>query len=41
MHDVVIRRSVYDKNPWIAQSLYDACDEAKSREFFGKVVLLP
>jgi 4,5-dihydroxyphthalate decarboxylase len=31
MHDVVIRRSVYDKNPWIAQSLYDACEEAKAR----------
>jgi 4,5-dihydroxyphthalate decarboxylase len=31
MHDVVIRRSVYDKNPWIAQSLYAACEEAKSR----------
>jgi 4,5-dihydroxyphthalate decarboxylase len=31
MHDVVIRRSVYDKNPWIARSLYDACEEAKAR----------
>jgi 4,5-dihydroxyphthalate decarboxylase len=29
MHDVVIRRSVYDKNPWIAESLCDACEEAK------------
>lgn len=31
MHDVVIRRRVYDKNPWIAESLYAACDEAKAR----------
>jgi 4,5-dihydroxyphthalate decarboxylase len=29
MHDVVIRRAVYDKNPWVAESLYDACEEAK------------
>jgi 4,5-dihydroxyphthalate decarboxylase len=31
MHDVVIRRAVYDKNPWIAESLYEACEEAKAR----------
>jgi 4,5-dihydroxyphthalate decarboxylase len=30
MHDVAIRRRVYDKNPWIAQSLYRACEEAKA-----------
>jgi 4,5-dihydroxyphthalate decarboxylase len=31
MHTVVIRRDVYQKNPWIAQSLYKACVAAKSR----------
>jgi 4,5-dihydroxyphthalate decarboxylase len=31
MHDVVIRRAVYEKNPWIAESLYAACEEAKAR----------
>jgi len=31
MHDVVIRRGVYDKNPWIAESLYQACEEAKAK----------
>ena len=31
MHDVVIRRRVYEKNPWIAESLYAACEEAKAR----------
>ena len=29
MHCVAIRRSVYEQNPWIAQSLYDAFCEAK------------
>jgi 4,5-dihydroxyphthalate decarboxylase len=29
MHVVVVRRSTYDKNPWIARSLYDAFSEAK------------
>jgi 4,5-dihydroxyphthalate decarboxylase len=30
MHGVVIRRRLYDKNPWIAESLYQACEEAKN-----------
>src|SRR5579864_154853 len=29
MHTFVIRRDVYDKNPWVAQSLYKAFKEAK------------
>ncbi len=29
MHCIAIRRSVYEQNPWIAQSLYDAFCEAK------------
>jgi 4,5-dihydroxyphthalate decarboxylase len=31
MHDVVIRRAAYDANPWIAESLYAAFEEAKKR----------
>jgi 4,5-dihydroxyphthalate decarboxylase len=30
MHTVVIRRDVYAKNPWVAQSLYKAFAEAKA-----------
>jgi 4,5-dihydroxyphthalate decarboxylase len=29
MHVVVIRREVYDKNPWVARSLYKAFSDAK------------
>ena len=29
MHTVVIRRDVYEANPWIAQSLYKAFAEAQ------------
>jgi 4,5-dihydroxyphthalate decarboxylase len=29
MHTVVIRQEVYDQNPWIAQSLFKAFDQAK------------
>lgn len=29
MHTIVLRQDVYDKNPWIAQSLYKAFAEAK------------
>jgi hypothetical protein len=31
MHTVVIRRDVYEKNPWIARALYDAFKEAKAQ----------
>lgn len=30
MHTVVIRRDVYERNPWIARQLYDAFDAAKA-----------
>lgn len=29
MHTIVLKRSAYDRNPWIAQSLFDAFCEAK------------
>jgi 4,5-dihydroxyphthalate decarboxylase len=29
MHTLVMRRSVYEENPWIAESLFDAFSEAK------------
>jgi len=29
MHTVVIKRSVYDKNPWVAMELFKACRAAK------------
>jgi 4,5-dihydroxyphthalate decarboxylase len=31
MHTVAIRRDAFDRNPWIARSLYKAFDEAKRR----------
>jgi 4,5-dihydroxyphthalate decarboxylase len=31
MHTVVIRRDVYEKNPWVAQSLYKAFTAAKAK----------
>jgi 4,5-dihydroxyphthalate decarboxylase len=31
MHVLVIRKEVYDPNPWVAQSLYKAFCEAKDR----------
>ena len=33
MHTVVIRRDVYEKNPWVAQSLFKAFTEAKARAY--------
>lgn len=31
MHCVVIKRDIYDRNPWVARSLFDAFDMAKKR----------
>jgi 4,5-dihydroxyphthalate decarboxylase len=31
MHTIVIKRDVYSRNPWIAQSLFDAFSDAKQR----------
>ena len=33
MHTVVIRRDVYEKNPWVAQSLYKAFTAAKAKAY--------
>jgi 4,5-dihydroxyphthalate decarboxylase len=33
MHTVVIRRDVYAKNPWVAQSLHKAFTEAKAKAY--------
>ena len=33
MHTIVIRRDVYDANPWVAQSLYKAFSAAKARAY--------
>jgi 4,5-dihydroxyphthalate decarboxylase len=43
MHTVVIRRDVYQKNPWVAQSLYKAFSEAKARmvALYGQTAALP
>jgi 4,5-dihydroxyphthalate decarboxylase len=43
MHTVVIRRDVYAKNPWVAQSLYKAFTEAKSRAYalYDQTAALP
>ena len=43
MHTVVIRRDVYAKNPWIAQSLYKAFSEAKARAYalYSQTAALP
>lgn len=31
MHAVVVKRSIYEKNSWVAASLYRACEAAKNR----------
>ena len=43
MHTIVIRRDVYAKDPWIAQSLYKAFTEAKSRAYalYDQTAALP
>jgi 4,5-dihydroxyphthalate decarboxylase len=43
MHTVVIRRDVYEKNRWVAQSLYKAFVAAKARayELYNQTAALP
>ncbi len=43
MHTVVIRRDVYAKNPWVAQSLYKAfvAAKAKAYELYDQTAALP
>ena len=43
MHTVVIRRDVYEKNPWVAQSLYKAFAAAKAKalELFNQTAAMP
>jgi 4,5-dihydroxyphthalate decarboxylase len=43
MHTVVIRRDVYARHPWVAQSLYKAFAEAKSRAYalYDQTAALP
>jgi 4,5-dihydroxyphthalate decarboxylase len=43
MHTVVIRRDVYAKNPWVAQSLYKAFAEAKAKTYalYDQTAALP
>jgi len=43
MHTVVIRRDVYEANPWVAQSLFKALSAAKARamELYGQTAALP
>lgn len=43
MHTVVIRRDVYAKNPWVAQSLYKAFTEAKAKAYalYNQTAALP
>ena len=43
MHTVVVRRDVYEKNPWVAQSLYKAFTAAKAKayELYAQTAALP
>src|SRR6059036_3055429 len=43
MHVIVIRRDVYEKNPWVAQSLYKALNASKARamEMYQQTAALP
>src|SRR2546430_2791105 len=43
MHTVVIRRDVYEKDPWVAQSLYKALEAAKSHalELYQQTAAMP
>jgi len=43
MHTLVIRREVYDANPWVAQSLYKAfvAAKAKAYELYDQTAALP
>jgi 4,5-dihydroxyphthalate decarboxylase len=42
MHTVVIRRDVYEKNPWVAQALYKAlvASKAKAMEMYNQTAAL-
>jgi 4,5-dihydroxyphthalate decarboxylase len=43
MHTIVIRRDVYAKNPWVAQSLYKAFTDAKAKAYalYNQTAALP
>lgn len=43
MHTVVLRRDVYEKNPWVAQALYKALEASKARaqEMYLQTAALP